>query len=58
MALFLFMAVVSPTKSWAQDEDSSDEEIIMPAINASPTPPPIIDESDSSVVNDVEEYDG
>ena len=46
----------------AQDDEmifpESESETIIPAGSSTSTPPVIIDESDSSDVSDVEEYDG
>lgn len=58
VAVVVAMAVTAPLKSMAQDDIPSDDETIVSPSTNSGTPPTIIDESDSSNVSDVEEYDG
>lgn len=58
ITIIALLSVLSPSRLRAQDDVPSDEEIALPTNSGSVTPPPIIDESDSGAVNDVEEYDG
>lgn len=59
---FSVLALIHGTDSSAQDEiiipESEDETFIPPASSDTNNPPVILDESDSSEVSDVEEYDG
>ncbi len=61
LALVLFN-ILSLSYAHAQDDEmvfpESDSETFVPPTGSTGTPPVIIDESDSSDVSDVEEYDG
>jgi len=57
LVLFVVLvAAVSPLKSIAQDDSDGDRYV--PPSSSSVAPPVIMDESDSSSMNDVDEYDG
>ena len=63
LSLVLFVivaAAIMPLKGHAQDDMSpgSDEETIIPPNTGANQPPVNIDESDSTSVSDIEEYDG
>lgn len=61
LLLSLFLAFGLTSYAHAQDDDAfiPEDETVIPSSGTSSTPPPIIiDESDSSDVSDVEEYDG
>ena len=60
LSLVLFKVLTFSSYAHAQDDEDvsvPDQEIYQPNSSQS-TPPIIIDESDSSEVSDVEEYDG
>ena len=59
LSLVLLKVLTFSSYAHAQDDDvsGSDEETFIPNTTQG-TPPVIIDESDSSEVSDVEEYDG
>lgn len=61
LLLGLVLFNVSLSYAHAQDDEMifpESDETVAPAPGSSATPPVIIDESDSSDVSDVEEYDG
>lgn len=58
IAVVTFLAAVAPMGLMAQDDMSSDDEMIMPSSSNTGAPPVILDQSDSDTVPDVEEYDG
>lgn len=57
--MVLLKVLATSSYAYAQDDDITvpDQETFVPSSNGTP-PPVIIDESDSSGVSDVEEYDG
>lgn len=59
LSLVLLKVLATSSYAHAQDDDITvpDQETFAPSSSSTP-PPVIIDESDSSDVSDVEEYDG
>ncbi|MBP9682584.1 MAG: hypothetical protein KBD76_14345 [Bacteriovorax sp.] len=57
--LMAMVISIAPQKVMAQDDLPDEEESIMPPLSTPSNPtPPIIDDSDSGSVSDIEEYDG